>query len=167
MTVCYIGLGSNLNQPLQQLYTARDNIDALPEVRVTNCSSIYQSKALILDDEPQEDYLNAVIQIETDLTAESLLDALFSIEFKQGRVREKRWGARTLDLDIILYGNQLIQTERLTVPHIEIENRNFVLTPLYQVASNINIPGKKSLKDLLAHIGDQELQLVAEFGDQS
>lgn len=163
MTVCYIGLGSNMNQPLQQLNKARDNIHSLPATSVLKCSSIFQSQAITLDDEPQDDYLNAVIKIETEFTAEQLLDALLAIENEQGRKREKRWGARTLDLDILLYGDQVIQNKSLTVPHAEIENRNFVLFPLHQVAPDINIPGKKSLKELLNKVSDQDLVKVDEF----
>ena len=99
---CYIGLGSNLSQPLQQLNSAKDKIVNLPGTGLKKCSSIYQSTALTLDDEPQNDYLNAVIEIETTLTAEMLLDSLQQIELSQGRVREKRWGARTIDLDIFV-----------------------------------------------------------------
>ena len=163
MTVCYIGLGSNMNRPQQQLNEARDSIHALPATSVVKCSSIFQSRAITLDNEPQDDYLNAVIKIETEFTAEQLLDALLVIENDQGRKREKRWGARTLDLDILLYGDQIIQNKRLTVPHAEIENRNFVLLPLQQVEPDINIPGKKPLKELLNEVSDQALVEVDEF----
>jgi len=163
MTVCYIGLGSNMNQPLQQLNKARNSIHAVPGMRVLQSSSIYQSKAITLDGDSQDDYLNAVIKIETEFTAEQLLDSLLAIENDQGRKREKRWGARTIDLDILLYGDQIIQNNRLTVPHAEIENRGFVLLPLHQVASDINIPGKKRLKELLNKVSDQDLVKVDEF----
>jgi len=160
---CYIGLGSNLNQPLQQLNMAREKIAALAEITLLQSSSIYQSEALTLDGEPQNDYLNAVLEIQTTLQPEQLLDALQQLENEQGRVRDKRWGARTLDLDIILYGDQQIKTSRLNVPHIEMQNRNFVLLPLAQIAPQIKIPGKKTLKKLLEKNSGQVLQKVKEF----
>lgn len=163
MTICYIALGSNLNQPLQQLNAAKQAINNLAETKLLACSSIYQSQALTLDNEQQNDYLNAVLEIETELAAEPLLDALLKIETEQGRSRQKRWGARTLDLDILLYGDQCIQTKRLTVPHIELENRKFVLLPLFQIAQNISIPGERTLKELLSAISDQKIVKVSEF----
>lgn len=170
MTTCFIGLGSNLasvtNQPKQQLISAKNAIDVLTDCQVINCSSIYQSKALTLDDEPQDDYCNAVIQVETQLSAESLLDALQAIETQQGRIREKRWGARTIDLDILLYGDKLIHTQRLVVPHPEMLNRDFVLIPLYQIAPDTRIAddsGNKTLKEIVAKYSDTSLKLVGEF----
>ena len=163
MTTCYIGLGNNMCQPVQQLITARNAIDKLDTCQVIRCSSIYQSKALTLDDVPQDDYCNGVIQIETQLSAEALLDALQDIEHKQGRVRTKRWGARTLDLDIILFGNQSIQSQRLNVPHAEMANRDFVLVPLYQIAPNVEISGNKTLKELIAKHKNSSLKIIGEF----
>jgi len=167
MTLCYIGLGSNLNQPLQQLNDAKKKIAKLPETTLLTCSSIYQSKALTLDNEPQNDYLNAVLEIETTLDAEMLLDALQNIEKEQGRTREKRWGARTIDLDLLLYGNQQINTERLIVPHSEIEKRNFVLLPLLQISPDLIIPGKKPLKILVEKIAAQALKKLGEFNGKA
>ena len=167
MTHCYIGLGSNLNRPLQQLNDAKDNIAKEPEITILQCSSIYQSKALTLDNEPQNDYLNAVLEIKTELSAERLLDALQNIEKEQGRTREKRWGARTIDLDILLYGNQIIASERLCVPHNEIEKRNFVLLPLSQLSEDLNIPGKGVLKKLLENTAIQALKKVSEFNGKA
>lgn len=163
MSVCYIALGSNLNSPLQQLNTAKNAINKISATQLMKCSSIYQSKALTLDDKPQQDYLNAVIEVTTSLTAENLLDELQAIETRQGRVREKRWAARTLDLDLILYAEQHIQTARLTVPHGEMANRNFVLYPLYEIAPELIIPGGKSLKEMLSTVSDQCLIKVGEF----
>lgn len=163
MTVCFIGLGSNLCQPMQQLQQATKSIAELAETSLIKCSSIYQSKAITLDDEPQEDYLNAVIKVETQLSAEALLDALQGIEKLQGRTREKRWGARTIDLDIILFGDQLIKTSRLTVPHAELGNRNFVLLPLTEIAPDIKIPGMKTLNELKNQVSEQTLIMVGKL----
>jgi len=164
---CYIGLGSNLDEPLKQLNDAKNKIESLPDIKLSQLSSIYQSKALTLDDEPQNDYLNAVIEIETSLDCESLLNALQQFELDQGRTREKRWAARTIDLDILLYGDQQIKTERLIVPHVEIENRNFVMIPLSQLNSDIEIPGKGKLKNLIENLSDQALEKVSEFDGEA
>ncbi|VAW54045.1 2-amino-4-hydroxy-6-hydroxymethyldihydropteridinepyrophosphokinase [hydrothermal vent metagenome] len=163
MVLCYISLGSNLNQPLQQLNLAKQSVAELPKTTLNQISSIYQSIALTLDDEPQNDYFNAVIQVNTALKAEQLLDELQRIELNQGRIRDKRWGARTIDLDILLYGNQIISTARLIIPHQEIENRNFVLYPLNQIAPSLKIPGKKTLSVLLENIDDSGLKKIGEF----
>lgn len=163
MSRCFIGLGSNLQQPLQQLLHARQALDKLPETRVVACSSIYQSRALTLDDEPQDDYLNAVIELQTDLEPEALLDVLQGIENQQGRVREKRWGARTLDLDILLYDDRVIKSERLNVPHLEMLNRDFVLIPLYQLAPGIEIPGAGPLAVIVDKFRDHGLKQVGQF----
>lgn len=160
---CFIGLGSNLNNPLQQLNQAKQNIAALAETSLLKCSSIYQSQALTLDDEPQQDYLNAVLEIQTTLSAEQLLDSLQQLENSQGRVRQKRWGARTLDLDILLYGEQQIKTARLTVPHNEMKNRNFVLLPLAELSPNLKILSQIDLKKLIEKNADQVLEKVKEF----
>jgi 2-amino-4-hydroxy-6-hydroxymethyldihydropteridine diphosphokinase len=167
VTRCYIGLGSNLNQPLQQLNRAKEKLAQHAQLTLLRCSSIYQSKAISLDNEPQNDYLNAVLEIDTTLEAESLLDALQKLENEQGRKREKRWGARTIDLDILLYGNQQINSPRLCIPHNEIENRKFVLLPLYQMSANIKIPGKAPLKKLLVQIDDQVLEKIGEFNGKA
>lgn len=163
MIQCYIGLGSNLNQPLQQLNSAKEKIANLPKTNLLKCSSIYQSRALTLDNEPQNDYLNAVLKIETFFEAECLLDVLQKFEIEQGRTREKHWGARTIDLDILLYGDQQINTKRLTVPHTEIEKRSFVMLPLAQISPDLKIPGKENLKKLLKNLDDQALKIVGEF----
>ncbi len=163
MSRCFIGMGSNLQQPLQQLRHARQAIDALPSTYVVACSSIYQSKALTLDDEPQDDYFNAVIEVQTGFSPGQLLDALQAIENAQGRTREKRWGARTIDLDILLYDDLTMSSERLTVPHAEMLNRSFVLIPLYQLAPELNIPGAGMLKVLVDRVQDDGLKRVREF----
>ena len=170
MTIAFIGLGSTLAsatlKPVQQLQTAKNAINDLASCQVKKCSSIYQSKALTLDDEPQDDYLNAVIQVETQLNPESLLNALQAIETEQGRIREKRWGARTIDLDILLYGDEIINTQRLHVPHLEMLNRDFVLMPLYQIDPNVQIAndsGNKTVKDIVSKFSETSLKLVGEF----
>ncbi|VAW70961.1 2-amino-4-hydroxy-6-hydroxymethyldihydropteridinepyrophosphokinase [hydrothermal vent metagenome] len=173
MTVCYIGMGSNLDKPLLQLFKAKEALGEEAKIRLMSCSSLYQSEALVLDQQPQDDYLNAVLKIETQFSAEHLLDVLQGIENVQGRTRETRWGARTLDLDILLYGNQRIKTQRLTIPHAEMLRRNFVLMPLMQiepeldvsvlVGSEKNRPSKKKLQDLLEKVKSQRVVRVGEM----
>jgi len=138
-TTAYIGLGSNLSEPIKQVQAAIDEIKKIPHSHVTNVSSLYLSKPMGPQD--QDDYINAVLALETTLAPLKLLDALQSIENKAGRVRkEDRWGARILDLDIILFGNEIISTERLTVPHYGMKKREFVLVPLAEISAYLIIP---------------------------
>ncbi len=165
MTLAYIGLGSNLRNPQQQLNQAKTAIAELPDTQIKQCSSIYQSPAMTLDNEPQNDYLNAVIAIDTTLDAEQLLEQLQRIEDAQGRVRDKRWGARTIDLDILLYGDLQISGEQLNLPHAEMHKRRFVLEPLQQIAPQLRIPTQADLQTLLQAVQDQPLKKIGEFND--
>ena len=135
MNKVYIALGSNLSDPQVQLVAALRAMNALPNTRVIAVSSFYQSQPLGPQDQP--DYINAVACLETDLVPLVLLDELQRIEQEQGRVRLRRWGERTLDLDILLYGEQILQSERLTVPHYDMHNREFVIVPLFEIAPEI------------------------------
>ena len=147
----YIGMGSNLNDPLRQLSLAADALQALPSSQVLAISSCYRSSALTVPGaEAVPDYFNAVVAIETELNAMSLLEACQAIELAQGRVRDgARWQARTLDLDILLYGNEVLDSPRLTIPHPEMTQRDFVLVPLVEIAPAIAIPGKQDIQALL------------------
>jgi len=152
MTIVHIGLGSNLGDPVQQLDRALSALHVLPGTRLLSQSSLYQSKPL--DDAEQPDYVNAAVMLETSLAAGTLLEYLQDIEKNQGRIRDsRRWQARTLDLDLLLYGEERIVTDELVVPHPEIANRNFVLIPLAEITPDLNIPGKGRVNDLLADIG--------------
>lgn len=146
MITAYIALGSNLATPLEQLKQALKAISALPKTQLLSTSSFYQSKPLGPQDQP--DYVNAVAKIETALAPFALLDELQRIENEQGRVRLRRWGERTLDLDILLYGNEIMQSERLTVPHYDMENREFVIVPLAEISPNLTLPTGKSVAEL-------------------
>lgn len=144
----FIGLGSNLDNPLLQLKQAIAQLKWLESVTVKNVSSFYSSRPMGPQDQP--DYINAVVEISTSLIPEHLLDELQKIEQQQGRVRKERWGARTLDLDILLYGDNVINTERLIVPHSGIKQRNFVLYPLSDLVDlSFNIPNAGNIKELL------------------
>jgi len=141
--IAYIGLGSNLDQPEQQLDNAIEALKGLPQSTLVSSSSFYRSKALTLDgDSSIPDYLNAVVVLQTELDPYSLLDELQTVEFAQGRVRtEQRWQSRPLDLDILLYADEIMTSERLTIPHPEICQRDFVLVPLAEITPDLVIPG--------------------------
>ena len=149
MDKVFIGLGSNLDNPLSQLKKAVESIKKLELITVTNVSSFYSSSPMGPQEQP--DYINAVVEVSTALVAEQLLDELQKIEHEQGRVRKERWGARTLDLDILLYGNEVINTERLIVPHSGISERNFVLYPLRDLVDlKFVIPNLGTMSELLS-----------------
>ncbi len=153
MIVAYIGLGSNLSEPVKQIESAILAIGKVPHSQIIQISSLYLSKPMGPQD--QSDYINAVLALETSLPAIELLDVLQGIENKAGRVRkENRWGARILDLDIILYGNEVIQTDRLTIPHYGLCEREFVLLPLTEIASELNLPNGESVKLLSQNIAN-------------
>lgn len=149
--VAYIGLGSNLSGPVEQIKKAIKKVEVIPHSRLLSVSSLYLSKPMGPQD--QDDYINAVLALETSLNAIELLNSLQSIENNAGRVRkENRWGARILDLDIILFGDEIINTERLTIPHYGMNEREFVLLPLAEIAPNLILPNGDSLKDLSQEI---------------
>jgi 2-amino-4-hydroxy-6-hydroxymethyldihydropteridine diphosphokinase len=144
----FIGLGSNLAMPTSQILSARDAIIAHNDISECAFSSLYHSSPMGPQDQP--DYVNAVLCAQTHLTALQLLQFLQDIEHAQGRIRkEQRWGARTLDLDILLYGNETIDLPELIVPHLGITERAFVLYPLNEIAPNINIPSKGHIAELI------------------
>jgi len=147
--IAYIGLGSNLASPEAQINEARLAIRDLSGVSECAFSSLYRSPPMGPQDQP--DYVNAVMAIKTDLSAIELLRSLQQIELDQGRVRkDERWGARTLDLDILLYGQQVIDLPDLCVPHYGLAERAFVLYPLQEIAPAILIPGKGAISDLVS-----------------
>ena len=146
---CWIGLGSNLDDPLHHLRQARCELAATPLTRLAGSSSLYRGAPMGPADQP--DYLNAVIELVTELSPLSLLRALQRIEFGHGRVRTGvHWGARTLDLDLLLYDGETIAEPSLTVPHPGIGERVFVLQPLHECAPDLEIPGLGRVGTLLA-----------------
>ena len=156
----YIGLGSNLAEPRQQLQVALSAIAELPRSAVVATSSFYISDPLGPADQPR--YVNAVAALDTELTPLELLDALQKIEQEQGRVRKaERWGPRTLDLDILLFGSRQLTEERLTVPHYHMHARAFVLYPLAEIAPDLQLPDGRPLQQLLAacpYVGLERLE---------
>lgn len=143
MTVTtYIGLGSNLGDSRQILSEAIAKLKTIGEVKV---SKLYQSPPMGPQDQPN--YLNAVAQLKTELLPLDLLDHLQRFEQEAGRVRLRHWGERTLDLDLLIYGDEKIQNERLTVPHVGIMQRDFVVIPLLDLDADLHI-NDQPLKNL-------------------
>jgi len=146
--IVYIGLGSNLAEPQVQLAEALQALAQLPHSKLLAVSSFYLSDPLGSSDQPR--YVNAVAQLECALEPLILLDALQHIEQQQGRERKaERWGPRTLDLDILLFGQRLIDQPRLQVPHYHLHARAFVLYPLAELAGSLLLPDGRQLDDLL------------------
>jgi len=144
----YIGMGSNLADPAEQLRNAVESLAQLPQTELVGVSAFYQSDSL-LPGQPR--YTNAVAALDSALLPLELLDALQAIENGQGRERLERWGPRTLDLDIVLFGDRLIDEPRLKVPHYHMQERAFVLYPLAELApADLRLADGRTLKDLLA-----------------
>ncbi len=143
----YVGLGSNLADPEEQLKRALYELAEIPDTHLIACSCFYESRPIGPADQP--DFLNAVARLETALGAAELLRELQRIEDAHGRKREVRWGARTLDLDLLLYGDEIIDTPQLQVPHPEMVRRNFVLYPLLELEPDLEIPGEGKLLMLI------------------
>ena len=158
MNKVYIALGSNLEHPQAQLTAALQALNELSDSRLTAVSSFYQSKPLGPQDQP--DYVNAVACLETSLAPLALLDELQRIEHEQGRVRLRRWGERTLDLDILLYADHIIQSERLTVPHYDMHQREFVIIPLVEIAPHLVLPNGQSIQTLAQKFADHHMVIV-------
>jgi 2-amino-4-hydroxy-6-hydroxymethyldihydropteridine diphosphokinase len=146
--LAFVGLGSNLERPVRQVRSALRELDGVPGTRLIRHSPLYRSAPLGPQDQP--DYINAVAMLSTSLEAHGLLDALQALEQRHGRVRGGRWGPRTLDLDLLLFGDRRIDTPRLSVPHPQMHRRAFVLVPLHDLAPDLDLPGQGSLA---AHVG--------------
>ncbi len=152
----YIGIGSNLDDPISQVRRALEALNGiLPSCCVAG-SPLYRTPPL--GGPPnQPDYINAVAALDTGLTPSQLLVVLQSLELAQGRIRNGRWGPRTLDLDVLLYDRLISDDPRLTLPHPRLHERAFVLYPLYDIAPDLIIPGQGPLSELLAHCSSQTL----------
>lgn len=152
----YIGLGSNLEQPQQQVCAAMSALGELPDTRLLARSSLYHSAPVGYADQP--DFINAVALIETALAPQALLQGLLALEQQFGRVRTFLNAPRTLDLDILLYDDLVIADTNLVVPHPRMHERAFVLLPLAELAAGLQIPGKGSVSEWLHRCGDQSVQ---------
>jgi len=154
--LAYIGLGSNLKGPKARIKRALAALNDNNGTELMTVSSLYESKPLL--DIPGPNYINAVCKIETKLSAIDLLDLCQEIEESQQRVREVKWGSRTIDLDILLYGGQVISNKRLTIPHPEAINRAFVLVPLFEIDPTVKIPLLGPIKTLLDRINKSDVK---------
>lgn len=145
-----VGLGSNLDNPDQQLLQACKTLSSSPLVKGFRCSGFFYSKPQGPQDQP--DFVNAVCRFSTSLPPQDLLDWLQQIEQQQGRVKYRHWGERLIDLDILLYGDQLIQKPGLVIPHRHLSERDFVLVPLAEIWSDVVIPGMGGVQTLLSQL---------------
>lgn len=160
MTLAYVGLGANLGDPLAALINAHDALAAHPDITVRSRSALYRSAPVGPAGQP--DYLNAALALDSDLDALPLLRLLQMLENSAGRRRAERWGPRTLDLDLLLFGDEIRNGEDLTLPHPRIAERNFVLQPLMDVAGpDLRLPGGERLAALLSRCPPNPLHRAA------
>ncbi len=145
--VAYISVGSNLNNPYQQVKSAIGKLKIADNIYIETISGWYLSDPV--GPKNQSRYVNGVIKISTRLSPNQLLKKLHEIEDAHGRIRNVRWGPRTLDLDILLYGSRMMNTKKLTIPHPEMKIRNFVLTPLADIEPDLVLPDGSILSSLL------------------
>jgi 2-amino-4-hydroxy-6-hydroxymethyldihydropteridine diphosphokinase len=158
MTVrVYVGLGSNQEDPVAQILEAVDELEMIPDSILASRSSLYRGKPMGPADQP--DYVNAVVAMDTLLSAENFLQELTRIEDLQGRERDgEKWGPRIIDLDLLMYGKQKINTPDLTVPHPGMHERDFVIIPLSELAGDINVPGQGRLTSLINNCENHSLK---------
>ena len=158
MTRAFVGLGSNIGEPRSQLQAAMKELDELPDTRAVAASALYRSAPLGYLEQPE--FLNAVVELETRLAPEALLDGLQAIEKRHGRERPFGGAPRTLDLDLLLYGDATLATPRLNLPHPRMHERAFVLMPLAEIAPRATIPGRGTARALLAACGGQRVERI-------
>jgi len=166
--IAFIGLGSNLGEREKNLSSALTHLADTSEIELVSTSSFYETAPIL--DHPdgsatnQPDYLNAVCQVKTELPAQFLLAWLLEIEKQAGRERKhQKHGPRTLDLDLLIYGETMCKTAVLSVPHPRLHNRAFVLYPLMEIAPGLVVPGKGPVKNLLAAVTDQNIRKLTDI----
>jgi 2-amino-4-hydroxy-6-hydroxymethyldihydropteridine diphosphokinase len=155
----YVALGANLDDPIAQVKAGIAALQALPRTQLKAQSSLYRTSPVGYADQP--DFINAVAAVDTALGPRELLDALLAIEIEHGRVREFANAPRTLDLDVLLYGDLQLHEEGLTIPHPRMHERAFVLAPLAEIAPNHEIPGRGRVSDLLHAAGSAGVTRLA------
>lgn len=162
MKPVFIALGSNLQNPIRQIRSALVELQGLPNSVLVKTSSLYRTAPMGPE---QPDFINAAVQINTSLSAMALLAELQSIENLHGRVRAQHWGPRTLDLDLLLYGDEIIVSEQLVIPHPGMKARAFVLYPLLEIAPDLILPGGEAVSELAAQCRhDAKLSVISEAG---
>jgi len=154
----FVGIGANLGEPEIRVRRALAALEAIPQTRLLAASSLYRSSPLGYAAQP--DFVNAVAEIETELSAQALLEALLAIEAQAGRTRDFPNAPRTLDLDLLLYADYVIAEPGLLVPHARMHQRAFVLAPLVEIAPEAFVPGRGSVAALLAACRDQKLEKI-------
>ena len=159
MTVAYVGLGANLGEPRRQLETAMEELRKLSAPGAFLASHLYRSAPVGYADQP--DFLNAVVRLDTDLAPEALLGELQAIEARHGRERRFANAPRTLDLDLLLYGDRVVSGPGLVLPHPRAHERAFVLKPLAEIAPEVAVPGRGTASALLAACPDQDVERIA------
>lgn len=152
----FVALGANLNDPAARVQAGARALAGLPRTRLTRCSSLYRTAPVGLADQP--DFINAVCELDTQLDAPALMQALLDIERAHGRVRDVPGGPRTLDLDLLLYGALACREPGLTLPHPRLHERAFVLYPLQEIAPGLEIPGRGRIEDLLPGCAGQAIE---------
>ncbi len=164
MTRIFVGLGSNIEQPMKQLATAYQHLNDHPLLGSSLASSVYLSPPLGPSDQP--DFYNAVVQIDTQLGPSALLQALHEIEQQMGRVRARHWGERCIDLDLLLFNDLILHSDSLTIPHPRAHERRFVLDPLIELlGEDYDFPGKGPLGQLRSRCSQQTIRVLCEFPD--
>ncbi len=153
----FIALGSNLDNPVSQVNTAIGEIEHIHGIELKAVSRLYRTAPVGPQD--QDDFINAVVKVETTFPPLELLDRLQEIEQKHHRIRTVHWGPRTLDLDILLYGSEVIDSPRLKIPHPEMKRRGFVLVPLMDIASELVLPDGSPVSELVARLGPDDLKI--------
>jgi 2-amino-4-hydroxy-6-hydroxymethyldihydropteridine diphosphokinase len=146
----FVGVGANIEDPLAQVAQALMELGEIRHTRVTARSALYRTAPVGKLDQP--DFINAVAKLESALAPRDLLDALFEIENRHGRRRSEKNAPRTLDLDLLLYGNDTIDEMGLSLPHPRLHQRAFVLVPLAEIAPDTVVPGRGRVRDLVARI---------------
>ena len=159
MTLAYVALGANLGNPILTVKSAIGNLDALADTERVATSSLYRTAPVGLKNQP--DFINAVVALETGLSPQALLEQLFAIELQVGRQRSVKNAPRTLDLDLLLHGDCVLDTPQLTLPHPRMHERAFVLAPLAEIAPQAAIPGRGRVDALLAPVADQAIERIA------
>lgn len=163
--IAYLGLGSNLNQPILQCQNAIDLIAKDPEIKILQQSSFYQTLPLAKDDKPIDEntpwYINLCLEIETNYTVEELLNYLQEIENQMGRVRQKKWESRIIDLDILFLNQEIISEKNLIIPHPEVHKRSFTLIPLSEISPHLIHPQfDKSILELIDNLVINEGEII-------
>lgn len=165
MSQAYIGLGANLGQPIIQLQWAVKQLQQLHNSQVVAVSRLYGSKPALGSPHNQPDYVNAAVLLNTTLAPTQLLAKLQALEYAAGRIRAERWGARSLDLDILLYDNQQINTPELIIPHLELVNRCFVVLPLLDINPTLTLPNSVKLASLACATLSDDIHVLAEHNN--